>query len=115
VFTFSLRARLPGSLVSSNATALPDGTLQWVPKLGQTLPLAAATRSWNRARIVGVAIIAGALVLILLAFLAYWWWRRRRRRRRRRRAGPAGRSARRRGGRYRKPRGRVRQAVTPPS
>jgi hypothetical protein len=113
VFTFSLRAQLPGSLVSSNATSLPDGTLQWAPKLGQTLSLAAATRSWDRARIVGVAIAAGALVLILLALLAFWWWRRRRRRRRR--AGPAGRSARRRGGRYRKPRGRVRQAVTPPS
>jgi hypothetical protein len=105
VFTFSLGARLPGSLVSSNATALPDGTLQWTPKLGQTQELAAATRSWNRSRIVGFATAAGVLVLILLAWFVYWWWRRRRRKLRR---------ARNRSGRHRKSRARVPETVAPP-
>ena len=41
VFTFSLDARLPGQVVNSNATALPDGSVRWTPRLGQRLQLAA--------------------------------------------------------------------------
>jgi hypothetical protein len=84
VFTFSVSARLLGSLVSTNAASHQDGNLQWTPRLGQTLPLAAVTRSWNGPRIRAFAIGGGVVVLALVGLLgvAAYRWRRRRRRRR---------------------------------
>jgi hypothetical protein len=101
VFTFGLDATLRGSVVSSNAAARTGATLQWEPRLGQTLQLAGLTRTWNSGRIMLVSVAGGIVVVGGLGALAYWWWRRRRRR-----AGP-------RGGLHRKPRGRVPEAVTP--
>lgn len=84
VFTFSVAAGLPGSLVSTNAASHEDGSLQWTPHLGQTLQLAAVTRSWDSSRIRAFVIGGAALVaalLVLLGVLVYRWRRRRRRRR----------------------------------
>ncbi len=84
VFGFAVSARLAGSVVSSNAASEQDGTLHWTPRLGQTLELAAVTRSWNDSRIKTFAIIGGVLVIALLGLLGLgiFRWRRRRRRRR---------------------------------
>jgi hypothetical protein len=81
VFSFSLDARLPGHLVNSNGTALPDGSVRWTPRLGQRLQLAALTRTWNTGRIVAAIVAAGVLVVLGVGLAAYWWMRRRRRRR----------------------------------
>jgi hypothetical protein len=81
VFTFSLDARLPGQVVNSNGTALPDGSVRWTPRLGQRLQLAALTRTWNTGRIVGAIVTAGLVVSLGVGLAAYWWLRRRRRKR----------------------------------
>jgi hypothetical protein len=99
VFTFSLDARLRGSLVSSNGISLSDGDLQWHPRLGQRLELTAVTRTWRSGRIVAASVTAGVVVLVALGGGIYWWWRRRRRRR---------------GQHHRRGR-RVPEAVAPPS
>jgi hypothetical protein len=100
VFTFSMDARLRGSLVSTNGIALSDGALQWEPRLGQRLELAAVTRTWRSGRIVAVSVTAGVVLLVALGGAIYWWWRRRRRRRR---------------GRHRRGARRLPEAVAPPS
>jgi hypothetical protein len=82
VFTFSVDARLRGSLVHTNAVSRPDGSLQWTPRLGQRLELTATTRTWHSGRIVAVSVAGGVLILLALALAGWWWWRRRRRRRR---------------------------------
>jgi len=82
LFTFSVGARLPGSLVTTNAATHQGGTLEWTPRLGQSIELTAVTRVWNRGRIVTAAIAAGAAVLVVVGALALWWRARRRRRRR---------------------------------
>jgi hypothetical protein len=97
VFTFSLDTRLRGSVIKSNAVSLPGGGLQWTPRLGQRLQLAAVVRTWNTGHIVAVSVIAGGLLLICVGLVIFWWWRRRRRRRERRQGE------------------RVREAVAPPS
>jgi hypothetical protein len=99
VFTFSVNARLRGSLVSTNGTSLSDGALQWQPRLGQRLELTAATRTWRSGRIVAASVTAGVVVLIALGGGIYWWWRRRRRRRR---------------GQHHRRSGRLPEAVAPP-
>jgi hypothetical protein len=81
VFTFSFDTRLPGHLVSSNGTALPDGGVRWTPGLGQRLQLAALTRTWNTGRIVAAIVAAGVVVVLGIGLAVYWWLRRRRRRR----------------------------------
>jgi hypothetical protein len=98
VFTFSVDARLRGSLVNTNAVSRPDGSLQWTPRLGQRLELTAATRTWRSGRILAVSVASGVLVLLALG-LAGWWWRRRRRRR----------------GQHRRGSRRLQEAVSPPS
>jgi hypothetical protein len=103
IFTFSVTARLTGSLVSTNASPQPGGLLEWTPRLGQVVPLAAVTRSWNDSRITAFAIGAGALVVVLVGLLSVviYRWSRRRRRARAAGAGPGrpseGRSGRRHG------------------
>ena len=82
VFTFSMTARLTGSLVSTNASSQRGGLLEWTPRLGQALQLAAVTRSWNDSRIKAFVIGAGVLVVVLVGLLGvviYRWHRRRRR------------------------------------
>jgi hypothetical protein len=104
VFTFSVTARLTGSLVSTNASSQPGGLLQWTPRLGQVLPLAAVTRSWNESRIKAFAIGAGVLVIVVIGLLSFFIYRwRRRRRRRRARAAGAGQARPSGGGRGRRP------------
>jgi hypothetical protein len=99
VFAFSLSARLAGSVISTNASSRQDGTLQWTPRLGQTLELAAVTRTWNESRIKTFAIAGGVLVIVLLVLLGLGIvrWRRRRRQRRKQPEHQAGRRARRKG------------------
>jgi hypothetical protein len=80
VFTFALDARLPGRLVHSNATPLPDGALRWTPRLGERLQLAALARIWNTGHIVAAFVVAGLGVLLGLGAVIYWWMRRRRKR-----------------------------------
>jgi hypothetical protein len=89
VFTFTVNARLAGSLAATNAALQPDGSLQWTPRLGRTLQLAAVTRSWNRSRIRAFAIGGGVLVLAVIGLLGVVIvrWRRRRRHRRATAAG----------------------------
>jgi hypothetical protein len=92
VFTFSVAARLAGSVTATNATSRQGGVLQWTPRLGQTLELSAVTRSWNRSRITAFAIGGGVLFLALIGLL---WvvihrWRRRRRRRARHASADSG-------------------------
>jgi hypothetical protein len=89
VFTFSLDARLPGRLVDSNGTPLPDGALRWTPRLGQRLQLAALTRTWNTGRIVAAGVASGVAVLLAIGLAGFWWMRRRRRRRERSRRSSA--------------------------
>ncbi len=81
VFTFSFDARLPGHVVNSNGTALPDGSVRWTPRLGQRLQLAALTRTWNTGRILAAIVTAGVVVILGVGLAAYWWVRRRRRKR----------------------------------
>ena len=103
IFTFGLVAHLRGSVVSTDATRT-GASLQWEPRLGQTLQLTALTRTWNSGRIMLVS-IAGAIVVVGgLGALMYWWWRRRRRRR------DGGRP---RGGLHRKTRGSMPEPVAP--
>jgi hypothetical protein len=83
VFTFSFDTRLPGRLVGSNGTRIPDGSVRWTPRLGQRLQLAALTRTWNTGHIVGASVIGGVVILVL-GSATYWWVRRRRRRNHRR-------------------------------
>jgi hypothetical protein len=84
VFTFSLGARLPGQLQTTNAAQRQGALLTWIPTLGRSLPVMAATRSLNQASVVGVAVGGGLLVLATVGFVG---WRVRRRRRLRRDAG----------------------------
>jgi hypothetical protein len=107
VFTFALDARLRGHLVRTNAVSARNGTLQWAPRLGQTLPLAAVARVWNWGRIVTLSSVAGAILLGLLGFGAYRGWRWRRRKR----AGES--TRRRRRGLHRRARGNVSETVVP--
>jgi hypothetical protein len=79
VFTFAVDTHLPGRLVDSNGSPLPDGTVRWTPRLGQRLQLAALTRTWNTGHIVGVSVAGGVVVILALALVIYWWVRRRRR------------------------------------
>jgi hypothetical protein len=81
VFTFSFDARLPGHLVASNGTPLPDGSVRWTPALGQRLQLAALTRTWNTGRIVEAIVAAGLVVILGVGLAVYFWLRRRRRKR----------------------------------
>jgi hypothetical protein len=81
VFTFSVDARLRGSLVSTNGVSSSDGALQWQPRLGQRLELAAVTHTWRSGRIVVASVTAGLVVVFAVAGGIYWWRRRRRRRR----------------------------------
>jgi hypothetical protein len=99
VFTFSVDARLRGSLVNTNAVSRPGGSLQWTPRLGQRLELTATTRIWHSGRIVAASVAAGVVVLVALGGAVYWWWRRRRRRR----------------GQHRRGRRQLQEAVSPPS
>jgi hypothetical protein len=78
--------------VSTNAASRQDGTLQWTPRLGQTLQLAAVTRSWDGPRIRAFAVGGGVLVVAALGLLGVlvYRWRRKRRSRRRQAAGADG-------------------------
>ena len=74
VFTFSLDARLPGSLVSTNGTPRPDGTLQLdAPARAATASSPRSTRTWNTGRIVAVSVAGAAWSCVARPC---WWVRR---------------------------------------
>ncbi len=87
VFAFHVTARLPGSLLHSDAASATAGVLRWTPRLGQAEDLLAVTRSWDWPRMIAAAAFAAAVILGLAGWLL---WRRRGRRRRRRAGGSWG-------------------------
>jgi hypothetical protein len=96
VFGFGVSARLPGSVVRTNAAGHAGGTLEWTPELGRSIQLSAVTQSWQWGHVIAAS-VAGGLVLVGMAVGGAWWWRRRRHRRRQgraRHAAPAGANAR---------------------
>lgn len=85
--SFTVLAKLPGSVTSSNGTRTRGGAVEWSPSLGQVLSLAASTRSWNTAPVVAAFVVAVLVVVALV--LGCLQVVRRPRRRRDRRSGPA--------------------------
>ncbi|MGH9244933.1 MAG: hypothetical protein ACRD29_11575 [Acidimicrobiales bacterium] len=69
VFQFRVAVRMPGD-VESNAPGGPTNGAVWEPKLSEegVIHLEAATRVWRRGSIIAI-VVAGAALLILLAWL----------------------------------------------
>lgn len=80
VFKFSLDARLPGRLQSTDASSRQDGTVGWTPALGRTLTLAARSSAVNEGAVAAVAGAGAALLLAVVGVGVLLLVRRRRRR-----------------------------------
>lgn len=68
LFSFSVTARLPGSVTTSNAPTTVGNGAVWRPKLGEQITMDATSRSYNTAPIVFavVAIVAAVALLIVV-------------------------------------------------
>jgi hypothetical protein len=81
---FRAQVLLPGQVTSSDATYPADSgdALNWSPVLGETMPVAASSKVVDRGKVeaLGIAVAAGALVVLVTAAFVVWSGRHRRRR-----------------------------------
>lgn len=73
---------MPGRVTGAHVGATDDtGTLVWAPVLGQTTTVTASSAVVNESRVaaLGIAVGAGALVVLVTAFTVVWTGRRRHR------------------------------------
>jgi hypothetical protein len=74
VFTFEVRAELPGSVrITSGGGQIRDGVATWKPRVGERLELAAESDAYNPA-----ALVAVAVPILILIGLGAWFLARRR-------------------------------------
>jgi hypothetical protein len=83
---FRLELVLPGQVTSSDATVPGDsgGAIVWSPVLGGTTPVSASSKVVDRSLVeaLGIAVAAGAFVVLVTAAFVVWNGRHRRRRNR---------------------------------
>jgi hypothetical protein len=87
---FQVEVVLPGEVTTSDASAEASaGALVWSPVLGKSTTVVASSKVVDKGRVqaLGIAIGAGAVVVVLTALYVLWSGRRRHRGQRRRRRG----------------------------